>query len=281
MTSADSPWSSGDGRWLVGARRSSVRCSRSLLLQGLCVLVGPDLDPYASAAQERRSHARRAEIVTDEIGSSLRAGFLVLIGGLLVIVCRDCGVLVPARAGRPDRSRRRCPDDGRGPGVVPPPAGPRVPRVAPAFDWFVVGLVASIAVVVPLGLVARHRLRDRLRRRSERSPCRTSSVVRAVGDSIDQIERDPDARRAIIRAYARMEHAFDDAGIPRRPYEAPFEYLGRALRGSAGEPAGRRAPRGAVRARALQPARRSTRRRRTTAIGALREIEQQLKEPPS
>ena len=39
------------------------------------------------------------------------------------------------------------------------------------------------------------------------------SVVRAVGESIDQIERDPDARRAIIRAYAQMEHAFDDAGF--------------------------------------------------------------------
>ena len=101
-----------------------------------------------------------------------------------------------------------------------------------------------------------------------------------VGDSIDQIERDPDARRAIIRAYAQMEHAFDDAGIPRRPYEAPFEYVGRALRGL------RVSPPAAGRLAALFERARFSQHvvgaeTKHEALGALREIERQLKAPSS
>ena len=104
------------------------------------------------------------------------------------------------------------------------------------------------------------------------------SVVRAVGESIDQIERDPDARRAIIRAYAQMEHAFDDAGIPRRPYEAPFEYLGRALRGLRVSPpaAGRLA---ALFERARFSQHVVDAETKDEAIGALREIERQMQAP--
>ena len=104
------------------------------------------------------------------------------------------------------------------------------------------------------------------------------SVVRAVGESIDQIERDPDARRAIIRAYAQMEHAFGDAGIPRRQSEAPFEYLGRALDGV------RVSPPAAGRLAALFERARFSRHdagaeTKDEAIGALREIERQLQAP--
>ena len=106
------------------------------------------------------------------------------------------------------------------------------------------------------------------------------SVVRAVGESIDQIERDPDARRAIIRAYAQMEHAFDDAGIPRRPYEAPFEYLGRALRGVRVSPpaAGRLA---ALFERARFSQHVVDAETKDDAIGALREIEREMQAPSS
>jgi hypothetical protein len=137
-------------------------------------------------------------------------------------------------------------------------------------------LVASIAVVLPLAFVARRRLRatDPEREASDVP----ESVVRALGDSIDRIERDPDARRAIIRAYAQMERAFDDAGIPRRPYEAPFEYLGRALRGL------RVGPPAAGRLAALFERARFSRHvvgaeTKHEAIVALREVERELQAP--
>jgi hypothetical protein len=55
------------------------------------------------------------------------------------------------------------------------------------------------------------------------------AMARALDDSIDDLRRDPDPRRAIIAAYARMERALAHAGVPRAPAEAPYEYLERSL----------------------------------------------------
>jgi len=54
-------------------------------------------------------------------------------------------------------------------------------------------------------------------------------VALALDESLDDLRSEPDIRRAIIAAYARMERTLASAGIPRRPAEAPFEYLERAL----------------------------------------------------
>jgi hypothetical protein len=72
-------------------------------------------------------------------------------------------------------------------------------------------------------------------RRTRRTPRpwrfgRNEEVAQALDESIDDLRNDPDLRRAIIAAYARMEHALARAGIARHPSEAPFEYMERALR---------------------------------------------------
>ena len=54
-------------------------------------------------------------------------------------------------------------------------------------------------------------------------------VALALDESLDDLRSEPDLRRAIIAAYARMERTLAGVGIPRRPSEAPFEYLERAL----------------------------------------------------
>jgi len=56
------------------------------------------------------------------------------------------------------------------------------------------------------------------------------AVSAALDFSLDDLRDEPDLRRAIIAAYARMERALAMAGVARRPSEAPFEYLERALR---------------------------------------------------
>jgi hypothetical protein len=58
---------------------------------------------------------------------------------------------------------------------------------------------------------------------------RAEEVSLALDDSLDDLRNDPDLRRAIVAAYARMEHALAAAGLGRRPSEAPFEYMERAL----------------------------------------------------
>lgn len=55
-------------------------------------------------------------------------------------------------------------------------------------------------------------------------------IAAALDESLDDLRGEPDVRRAIIAAYARMERALGAAGVPRRPAEAPLEYLARALR---------------------------------------------------
>jgi hypothetical protein len=54
------------------------------------------------------------------------------------------------------------------------------------------------------------------------------SLVAAA--SIDDLRREPDARKAVIAAYANMERVVAAHGLPRRRAEAPFEYLARILR---------------------------------------------------
>jgi hypothetical protein len=72
------------------------------------------------------------------------------------------------------------------------------------------------------------------RRKTKRMPRpwrvgRRAEVSAAIDESIDDLRNDPNLRRAIVAAYARMEHALGRAGLPRHPAEAPFEYVERAL----------------------------------------------------
>jgi hypothetical protein len=273
MTSAASPWLPGDG-----SQSSPAIVGRVLavaLAAGLCILLA-----LIWIHTPRRSKAKKKPggpaIVADGVGEGLRAGSLVLIGGILVVVA-----LVIAFWFLLEQADQALPPPTSGAttigdaGVVPPPEPP--PSAPPAFDWFLFGLVASIAVVLPVALLARRRLT--VPDPEQEASDVPESVVRAVGGSIDQIERDPDARRAIIRAYAQMEHAFDDAGIPRRPHEAPFEYLGRALRGLRVSPpaAGRLA---VLFERARFSKHVVAAETKHEAIGALREIERQMQAPP-
>ena len=273
MTSADSPWVPGDGS------QSSPPAILGQVLAvalaaGLCVLLG-----LIWIHTPRRSKARKKPggpvFAADEVGAGLRAGSVVLVGGVLVVVAlviafwllfEQADLALP-----PPSSGATTTGDA---GVLPPPEPPS--SAPPAFGWFLFGLVASSAVVLPVALLARRRLW--VTDPEQEASAVPESVVRAVGDSIDQIERDPDARRAIIRAYAQMEHAFDDAGIPRRPHEAPFEYLGRALRSL------RVSPPAAGRLAALFERARFSKHvvgaeTKHEAIGALREIERQLQAP--
>ncbi len=58
---------------------------------------------------------------------------------------------------------------------------------------------------------------------------RAEAFSAALDESLADLRAEPDPRRAIIAAYARMERALAAAGLPRRPAEAPLEYLERAL----------------------------------------------------
>jgi Domain of unknown function (DUF4129) len=96
-------------------------------------------------------------------------------------------------------------------------------------SWVIVGFVAGAAAAgAALAFAARRPAR--IERDGEPLPELRRHVVGVVDDSIRDIERDPDPRRAIIRAYARMEAVLARGGMPRRPSDTPLEYIDGALR---------------------------------------------------
>ncbi|HEY3944329.1 MAG TPA: DUF4129 domain-containing protein [Solirubrobacteraceae bacterium] len=71
--------------------------------------------------------------------------------------------------------------------------------------------------------------RGRLGQGAEPAPdVNTAALSEAVEASLDDLRGEPDPRRAVIAAYRRMETTLADAGLPRRAWEAPREYSGRA-----------------------------------------------------
>jgi hypothetical protein len=93
--------------------------------------------------------------------------------------------------------------------------------------WDEIAVVLGFAVVMAAVVLAvRSRQAARLFRFGGEPP---DALAAALDESIDDLRTDPDLRRAIIAAYARMEAALAVAGIPRRPSEAPLEYLERSL----------------------------------------------------
>jgi hypothetical protein len=95
------------------------------------------------------------------------------------------------------------------------------------FQWEVAAGLGGL--VVACGLLVY------LRRRRDRSgPVRPltleEDLARAAGASIDDLRNEPDARRAVVAAYAQMEGALAVHGLSRRRADAPLEYLTRVLR---------------------------------------------------
>jgi len=91
--------------------------------------------------------------------------------------------------------------------------------------WDEVAIVAALLAAAGVAAFASRSAKPMkpLRRRSQ------DEVALALDESLDDLRSEPDLRRAIIAAYARMERTLAATGIPRRPAEAPREYLARAL----------------------------------------------------
>jgi uncharacterized protein DUF4129 len=89
----------------------------------------------------------------------------------------------------------------------------------------------EVAIVLGLLVVAAAIVAVKLSRKDSPAPSEVApeTLAAALDESIDDLRGDTDLRRAIVAAYARMEAALAAAGVPRRPAEAPLEYLERVL----------------------------------------------------
>jgi uncharacterized protein DUF4129 len=115
------------------------------------------------------------------------------------------------------------------PSTVPAPSTLEAPA-PPADPGVVPFLVAGLALAAMVGILVAQLVAERRRRRPPPTPA--ERLVGLLDDTLEDLEADPDPRRAVIAAWARMERGLAAAGLPRRPAEAPFEYATRVLEAS-------------------------------------------------
>ena len=147
--------------------------------------------------------------------------FYFLLLGLEVLVVRHLHLKLHHLQAHPPRQLFKPGNGQRG------QTGPAGTGESLHFRWDELAIVLGLLLAVGAGvLVALRRSRPERRTRLETAP---ETLAAALDESLDDLRADPDLRRAIVAAYARMERALAAAGIPRRPAEAPLEYLERAL----------------------------------------------------
>jgi hypothetical protein len=101
------------------------------------------------------------------------------------------------------------------------------PALNAQFQWLPVLVVGSLVLglIVSTGVLVLRRRRGTLGDRATIE----AALSEALDESIDDLRSEPDPRKAVIRTYARMERTFAARGAPKQPFEAPLEYVGRAL----------------------------------------------------
>jgi hypothetical protein len=108
----------------------------------------------------------------------------------------------------------------------------------PPIDWVIVLVVFGVALVA-FSSVAAMMIRGNKHVRRELEARKVLAEI--LDDTLDDLRAENDPRKAVIAAYSRMERSLASFGLPRRPFEAPGEYLTRVLEElRSGSPAARR-----------------------------------------
>jgi Domain of unknown function (DUF4129) len=106
-------------------------------------------------------------------------------------------------------------------------SGPYDPKFRWPVVWATIVLLAAVAAYV---LWRRNRAKP-LELGSGEEETVAEAVAASIDGALDDLEREPDARRAVIAAYARMEGVLGRHGLQRKQSETALEYLQRALLG--------------------------------------------------
>ena len=160
-----------------------------------------------------------------DIRAERKGNHLLLFAFLASLVL---GVVIASQVVRGDSNRaREVAERLRGSGEQRP-AQQRDPDAhTPSFLWGPAIALGAVGVVAAAYLRAQRRVR---RRDATEASDETlaEELAALLEDTLDDLRAEPDPRRAVIAAYARMERALSAYGLPRHPFEAPLEFLERA-----------------------------------------------------
>ena len=116
-----------------------------------------------------------------------------------------------------------------------PPAGATGAKQALSWEPFAVGAAVALATALAYVLFNRRRagraVFSKPLQEREALQQRQRDAVAAIDESLDALWAEPDPRKAVIAAYARMDSWLARAGFARRASEAPFEHLDRVVGG--------------------------------------------------
>jgi len=176
--------------------------------------------PFAAwlYANQQRHVERKQRSYQARVARSLLILFAIMLLGLAAAWLRRSGHL-------PNLSNFLAPPPGKGgKGVLHDKAAP----YSPTFQWPVLWAAIGIVAATGIGLFWLGRRRQVLEP-DEVGEQLDDDLASSIDDAIDDLEAEPDARLAVIAAYARMERALGRSGIGRTPSETPLEYLRRVL----------------------------------------------------
>jgi hypothetical protein len=144
---------------------------------------------------------------------------MMLVGGVLVLaLMRRLGWL--ERLSFPGL---RSPASQGAEGAPTPPSSTALSGGEPG--WISLVIVGLLLAAIAAAMVVR-RERARRRRVALSGP---GQLAELLDDTLAGLEDETDPRRSVIAAWIRMEGGLGAAGLPRRPAEAPLEYVARVL----------------------------------------------------
>ena len=218
------PWSERSGG---GDGVSLERVAQLATLVALAGVTGVLAVAFAAKVR-RRSRRDPLEEEDEQIAAeaepeSRLARFLLRAGPYVLVAMIAVGILFAARG--IDRIVPRDTANREGPAQAEEDRTvPAVPGPAGGATWVLLGVLGAFGALAAV-LVLAPRLRSSLDARAGRH----GAVATLLDESIDDLRSESDPRRAVIAAYARMERGLGRAGLARKPFEAPLEYLRRVL----------------------------------------------------
>jgi hypothetical protein len=108
------------------------------------------------------------------------------------------------------------------------PESPALEAARDAADWVLVAAGGLLLLALAIGTAAPLAQR-RLGARRADEEAQVAGLSRVLDQSLDDLLAEPDPRRAVIAAYARMECGLAARGLGRHACEAPLEYMARLL----------------------------------------------------